>query len=167
MTINVATLNGNADTDFAQTITSSGGANSQSLISKSDASSDGQFQLKGLRAGHGLTVLTIGNDLVISDKGGGNYVNTEQNYTIETENRVVGVDVSSSTVQLTLPLITNDGNGKVLTIKDESDNANSNNITVVASGSDTIEGSANHTIDTDGGSLTIYANVETQTWYII
>lgn len=62
-------------------------------------------------------------------------------------------DVSSGTGELTLPASTTGRvkDGDIVRVKDGSNNAASNNISIVASGSDTIDGSSTATISTNRG----------------
>jgi hypothetical protein len=65
--------------------------------------------------------------------------------------------VSTATGAVTIDLMAASAvDGYPVAVKDSSGNANTNNITITANGSDTIEGSASITINTDYGGVKLY-----------
>ena len=73
-------------------------------------------------------------------------------YTIQTTDEYIGVN-NSGTVNLTLPSASSDG--KKYIIKDESGNANTNNITIDTEGSELIDGASSYTLDNNYESITV------------
>lgn len=68
------------------------------------------------------------------------------------------IDTTSSAITLTVDSDDIVAAGRVITVKDVADNAATNNITVTTEGSETIDGSATYTIDSDSGSVTLYSD---------
>lgn len=62
------------------------------------------------------------------------------NYTINADDRFIGVDTSTTAITLTLPEGSGVALGKIFTIKDETTNARRNRVTINTSAPDTIEG---------------------------
>jgi hypothetical protein len=85
----------------------------------------------------------------------------------EADKGIVGVDCRRTAITLTLPSIGRLENPKVVKylIKDEHSNSLKNNITIVSSGGDTIQGSRTHIINTNGASLKLY-NDGGSSWYL-
>ncbi len=85
------------------------------------------------------------------------HVTKSSAYTTQEFDHLVGVDVSSNTVTITLgDASTKEGNGMI--VNDESGNASSNNITVDTESSQSIDGSSSTTITSDYGSLKLYSD---------
>ena len=78
-------------------------------------------------------------------------------YSIQVSDYYVGCNHTAS-ITVTLPFASNLSSGQTFTIKDESGQANSFNITVVRQGSDTIDGETNFTIESDFGAVNLYSN---------
>lgn len=68
---------------------------------------------------------------------------------------IVGVTSTAAPRTITLPAATN---GRVIVVKDESEGAATNNITVVGAGGSLIDGAANFVINTNGGSKGFYSD---------
>lgn len=147
------TLDGLSSTDFARFLVTNG---TISLIKKSNAVSDSTFELYGLRAGSGIVVTRVGDDVVIADANGGNYVKIVADYTIELDDAVVGVNHTAPCV-VSLVSSTLDAPGKTLIIKDETGAADVNPITVAGNGQ-TIDGQPTVTIASSHGSLRLYCD---------
>lgn len=83
--------------------------------------------------------------------------------TVKKAYRVVGVTSTSSarTVTVGTNLVKN---GRVITIKDESGGAGTNNITVATEGSENIDGASTYVMSADYESVTIYS--DGTNWFI-
>lgn len=75
------------------------------------------------------------------------------------------VDTSASR-QIDLPLASAVATGRIFIIKDTSEQANSNNITIATQGSDTIEGDSSFIMNSNEGSVMITGN-GVSSWYIV
>lgn len=84
------------------------------------------------------------------------------NYTIQLEDRIVGIDTSGGPITVIIPSTfvssSNDNYSQVCIFKDESGDAAINNITIVTQGSETIDESATKVINTNFGSVGIYSD---------
>jgi len=76
-------------------------------------------------------------------------------YTMTATDHYIGLDTSGGTIQVDLQAAASAGVGRVIIIKDETGNAETNNITIDANGSETIDGSATQVINNAYGSLTL------------
>lgn len=74
------------------------------------------------------------------------------------------VDTSAAR-NITLPLASAVSAGRVYIVKDSSGNSNTNNITITAAGSDTVDGSATQTLNSNYGSWMVVTDGSTS-WYI-
>ena len=94
-------------------------------------------------------------------------VETATYFLKEEERGTIGVDCRKNTVTLTLPSIGRVGNAKILKylIKDEYNHSLKNNITIVASGGDTIQGSRTYLINSNSASVKLYNNGKDK-WYL-
>lgn len=86
------------------------------------------------------------------------YIATAVNYTILALDDVIGVTDTTAPRTITLPAIANVQVGRKFEIKDISGAAGTNNITVDANGSETIDGSLTSVINNNYGSLVIMNN---------
>lgn len=88
-------------------------------------------------------------------------------YTVKQYDRTVMVDhTATAAVTVTLPSVASRRLwGAPATIIDSGENANTNNITITASGSDTIQ-TGGSSITTDGGSVTLWAHPSQDKWFI-
>lgn len=98
-----------------------------------------------------------------------NYVfinDTDSPFTAVYTHSIIGCDTTSGPITINLPPAngTNIGAGFVLTIKDESGTAGSNNITIDPDGSELIDGSATAVMTINYSSLKIYSNGSN--WFI-
>ena len=80
----------------------------------------------------------------------------------EADRGIIGVDCRRNAVTLTLPSIGRLNNPTLakFLIKDEHSNSLKNNITLVTSGGDTIQGSRTHLINSNGASIKLYNDGE-------
>jgi hypothetical protein len=77
---------------------------------------------------------------------------------------IIGVSVAGAVSET---LVIAPSNGRLVTIKDESGAANTNNITVLAGAGDTIQGSASKVISTAYGFLSLYYDFTDKIWFIV
>lgn len=91
-------------------------------------------------------------------------VQTATNITLEGIDEYCGVTDTSSPRTITLP--TEQHEGQVFIIKDQSGAAAVNNITIAAGGSETIDGAASQIINTNYGSLRVICD-GSGAWFII
>lgn len=77
--------------------------------------------------------------------------------TLNTLVRIIGCDTSNA-FTVTLPLASTAGVAKEYWIYDETGNASNNNITVVRSGSDTLNGETSYVLDSNYELVKIYSN---------
>tara|TARA_R100000951_G_scaffold54911_2_gene46148 strand:+ start:9803 stop:11347 length:1545 start_codon:yes stop_codon:yes gene_type:complete len=94
-------------------------------------------------------------------------VSTSSYSLLESDKGIIGVDSRRNSVTLTLPSIGRLSNPKLVKylIKDEYGSALKNNITVVASGGDTIQGSRTFLINSNDSSVKLYTD-SIGKWYI-
>ena len=70
----------------------------------------------------------------------------------------IGIDTSGGAVELRLPAASILSNGQMLTVKDEGGVSHTNNITILASGSQTIDGQNSVVLESPFASLQLYCN---------
>ena len=80
---------------------------------------------------------------------------------------IIAVDTSSRSVKISLPSIGRLKNPKLVkfTIKDESENAVRNPITIVSTGGDSIQNKTTYLLNSNGGSVTLY-NEGINKWFL-
>tara|TARA_R110002012_G_scaffold284212_1_gene474913 strand:+ start:1744 stop:2301 length:558 start_codon:yes stop_codon:yes gene_type:complete len=78
-------------------------------------------------------------------------------YSILSSDYYVGCNQTAS-ITVTLPFASTLSSGQTFTIKDETGNANSYNITITTKGSDAIDGQQNITIQSAYGAVNLYSN---------
>ena len=81
-----------------------------------------------------------------------------ENYTVTTLDFFIGADSSNGILQITLPAASATLSRQTFVIKDEGGAAASNNITVVAPGSDTIDGINSVVLKSPYASIQLYCN---------
>jgi len=82
------------------------------------------------------------------------------------EDYYIGVDCSLNAKTVNLPAASSVEAGKTYVIKDEKGNATTNNISIVANGTDLIDGSGSDSLVVDYESITIVCNGVNE-WYVI
>ena len=93
--------------------------------------------------------------------GGGMALNrtaVTTNITASKSDYFLGVDTTSVAIEIRLPDATQLDSGQMYVIKDEASNANNNNITVLASGSQTIDGQNSIVLMSPNASIQLYCN---------
>jgi len=83
---------------------------------------------------------------------------TASDYTITVSDYYVGADTTSTSIKLTLPVASLMGDGQTIVIKDESGNADSNNIIVSGSAADTIDGQNLIVLESPYAAVSLYCN---------
>jgi hypothetical protein len=87
-------------------------------------------------------------------------------YTLTDTECIIGVTyTSTAAVTVTLPSVPPGGHKRYI-VKDEHGNASVNNITIITTGDDTIDGGSSYTLNTDYGSIMLYNNGSTS-WFLI
>ena len=83
---------------------------------------------------------------------------TTTNYTVSTTDYYIGVDSTSNTVKVTLPVASSMIDGQTVVVKDEGGNAGSNNITISGSAADTIDGQNQVVLESPYASIQLYCD---------
>ena len=83
---------------------------------------------------------------------------TSTSITLSVTDYYIGVDSTSSPVSLTLPGASALNNGQTYVVKDEGGAANTNNIIIQASGSETIDGQNSIVLESPHASIQLYCN---------
>lgn len=109
--------------------------------------------------GAGVTATNSSNNITVTVPGGIGYSRTAVTSTItaSTGARIMGVSASSA-LQIRLPAASNYSAGQFFTIKDEAGNANTNNITILTTGAETIDGSTSIILESAHGAVNIYCD---------
>ena len=79
-------------------------------------------------------------------------------YTASTTDYYLGIDSTNGTVEIRLPDAAGCSDGQTYVIKDEGGNASTNNITVMASGAQTIDGANSVILESPYAALQLYCN---------
>ena len=77
--------------------------------------------------------------------------------TASTSDKILGVNATAS-LEIRLPAASGFSAGQYFTVKDEAGNANSNNITILTTGSDTIDGQTFIILESAYAAVNIYSN---------
>ncbi len=80
------------------------------------------------------------------------------NYTVSTADYYIGVDSTSNTVKLTLPVASSMLDGQTVVVKDEAGNAINNSITISGSAADTIDGQNQVVLESPYTSIQLYCD---------
>ena len=109
--------------------------------------------------GSGVTATNSGNDITVTINGGIDYGRTAVTSTITASvaNRILGVSASAA-LEIRLPAAAGYSAGQYLTIKDEAGNANTNNITIKTSNSETIDGQSEITLESPYAAVNLYCD---------
>jgi hypothetical protein len=97
-------------------------------------------------------ILSINGGLTLSRR------ETNSSITLSTTDYYIGVDTVNNPVSLTLPGAQSLNNGQTYVVKDEGGAANTNNITIQASGSETIDGQNSIILESPYASIQLYCN---------
>jgi hypothetical protein len=110
--------------------------------------------------GSGVTATNSGGDVTVTINGGAtSYSRTAVTSTItaSVNDRILGVSASAP-LEIRLPDASNYSSGQYFTIKDEAGNANSNNITILTTNSQTIDGVLSVTLESPYSAINIYCD---------
>jgi len=78
------------------------------------------------------------------------------NYTVTSTDFIIGVNTTTVSPIITLPSVSATNTGRTLFIKDETGNAFTNIITLVAASGETVDGDSTFVIESDNGSVMLY-----------
>lgn len=109
--------------------------------------------------GSGVTATTSGNDVTVTIGGGISYSRTEVTSTItaSVSSAILGVS-GTAAIDIRLPSAADYDAGQYFTVKDESGAADTKNITILASGSQTIDGRSSIILESPYAAVNIYSN---------
>ena len=109
--------------------------------------------------GAGVTAVNSSNNVTVTIPGGVNYSRTAVTTTItaSTSAQIMGVSASSA-LEIRLPAASGYTAGQFFTIKDEAGNANTNNITILATGAETIDGRSSIVLESPFSAVNIYTD---------
>lgn len=109
--------------------------------------------------GAGVTAVNSSNNVTVTIPGGIDYSRTAVTTTItaSTSDRILGVSASSA-LEIRLPAASGYSAGQFFTIKDEAGNANTNNITILTTGVETIDGRNSVILESPHAAVNIYCD---------
>ena len=109
--------------------------------------------------GSGVTATNSSNNVTVTIPGGINYSRTAVTATItaSTSARILGVSASAA-IEIRFPAASGYSAGQFFTIKDEAGNANANNITILTTGAETIDGSTSIILESPHAAVNIYCD---------
>jgi len=87
------------------------------------------------------------------------------NYTVQSNDYIIGVNSSGGSLTVTLPAISSTNSGRIIIIKDEAGYSSINPVYVNCAGSDTIDGDNSATFEADHFAIAIYCT--STGWHII
>jgi len=134
-----------------------------------EISSDGELRFNDVRTGTppplsntGFTALPLGAGSLLdalNRLSSGRFRRTGTATDLQSTNETV-IGVTDTSVPRTVTISSADiaKEGRFIFVKDESDGAGTNNITIATEGAETIEGASTAVINTDGGSKVMYAD---------
>lgn len=153
---NIDTFGGFTANDYVRNASSVGSG--VGIVKKAVGSPDSNLEFYSLKAGNGIVVHRVHDEIYITDANGGNYISVIDDYTVERDDAIVGVSDTSLPRTIYLTDVASAAQGKVVTVKDESGNASVNPITVVGTSGQLIDDHQNVVIDSDYGSVTFYTD---------
>ena len=109
--------------------------------------------------GAGVTATNSSNNVTVTIPGGISYTRTAvtTTTTASTSDRIIGVSASTA-IEIRLPAASGYTAGQFFTIKDEAGNANTNNITILTTGGETIDGSTSIILESSHAAVNIYCD---------
>ena len=109
--------------------------------------------------GAGVTATNSSNNVTVTIPGGGGYGRTAVTSTItaSVSSRILGVSASAA-LEIRLPAASGYSAGQHFTVKDEAGNANTNNITILTTGGETIDGSTSIILESPHAAVNIYCD---------
>jgi hypothetical protein len=142
--------------DLSSSIGSGGGTD----ITVKDEGSNLTTELSSLDfVGSGVTATTSGNDVTVTINGGISYSRRAVTTTItaSVNDTILGVS-GAAAIEIRLPSAGDYDAGQYFTVKDESGAADTKNITILASGSQTIDGQNSVILESPYSALNIYSD---------
>ena len=109
--------------------------------------------------GAGVTATNSSNNVTVTIPGGIDYSRTAVTTTItaSVNSRILGVSASSA-LEIRLPAASGYSAGQFFTVKDEAGNANTNNITILTTGGETIDGRTSIILESSHAAVNIYCD---------
>ena len=109
--------------------------------------------------GSGVTATNSSNNVTVTIPGGFDYSRTAVTTTItaSTSARIMGVSASAA-LEIRLPAASGYSAGQFFTVKDEAGNANTNKITILTTGGETIDGSTSIILESPHAAVNIYCD---------
>jgi hypothetical protein len=109
--------------------------------------------------GSAVTATNSSNDVTVTINPGIDYSRTAVTTTItaSTSSRILGVSASAA-IEIRLPAASGYTAGQFFTIKDEAGNADANNITILTTGVETIDGSTSIILESPHAAVNIYSD---------
>ncbi len=109
--------------------------------------------------GSGVTATNSGNDVTVTINGGITYSRTAitSTTTASVASTILGVS-GAAAIDIRLPSAADYDAGQYFTIKDESGEADTKNITILTSGSQTIDGQASVVLESPYAAINLYSN---------
>ena len=109
--------------------------------------------------GSGVTATNSGDDVTVTINGGIQYSRRAVTTTITASisDTILGVTAASA-LEIRLPSAADYSAGQYFTIKDEGGNSNTNNITILTSGSQTIDGQSSIILESPYSAVNLYSN---------
>jgi hypothetical protein len=144
-------------TDLSASIGEGGGSN---ITVKDEGSNLSTAAVSFDFVGSGVTATKpSGENITVTIPGGINYSRTAVTSTLTASisSRIIGVSASAA-LEIRLPAASGYTNGQYFTIKDEAGNANNNNITVLTSGADKIDGQTSIILESPHAAINIYTD---------
>ena len=139
-------------------ISSSGGGSA--LTVKDEGSNLSTAAVSFDFVGAGVTATKpSGENITVTIPGGISYSRTAvtSTTTSSTSDRILGVSASAA-LEIRLPAASGFSAGQYFTIKDEAGNADSNNITVLTTGADTIDGVSSVSLESPYAAVNLYSD---------
>ena len=109
--------------------------------------------------GAGVTAANSSNNVTVTIPGGMDYSRTAitATATASVNSRIIGVSASAA-IEIRLPAASGYAAGQFFTIKDEAGNADTNNITILTTGSETIDGLTSIILESPHAAVNIYCD---------
>ena len=144
-------------TDLSSSIGEGGGSD---ITVKNEGSSLSTAAVSFDFVGAGVTATKpLGENITVTIPGGINYSRTTitSTTTASVSSAILGVSASSA-LEIRLPAASGYQSGQYFTIKDEAGNANTNNITVLTTGADKIDGQTSIVLESSHAAINIYTD---------
>ena len=144
-------------TDLSSSIGSGGGS---AITVKDEGSSLSTAAVSFDFVGAGVTATKpSGENITVTIPGGAGFSRTAVTSTItaSTSAKIMGVSASAA-LEIRLPAASGYSAGQFFTVKDEAGNANTNNITILTTGAETIDGRTSIILESPHAAVNIYSD---------